>query len=127
MPAACCDLCGTMGDDGLNVDSTTRGSWQGSRAMQVTFVLGLDFGPLQVGCGGSARAHDYWPVGMTFIGSAAALKRAWNNIEGTLANAGHRLRGYKCGVWAPGFEQFEDAEPRPESRTQEARRKPPWL
>ena len=20
------------------------------------------------------------------------------------------FRGYKCGVWAPGFEQFEDAQ-----------------
>ena len=47
---------------------------------------------------------------MTFVGSAAALNRSWNDIEGTLADAGHRLRGYKCGVWAPGFEQFEDQE-----------------
>ena len=39
-----------------------------------------------------------------------------NVIEGVLAEAGHRLRRYKCGVWAPGFEQFEDAEPRPEVR-----------
>ena len=41
---------------------------------------------------------------MTLVGSAAAVI-----IEGTLADAGHRLR-YKCGVWAPGFEQFEDLE-----------------
>ena len=27
-----------------------------------------------------------------------------------MTGAGHRLRGYKCGVWAPGFEQFEDQE-----------------
>ena len=47
---------------------------------------------------------------MTFIGSAAALNRSWNVVEGTLADAGHRLRGYKCRVSAPGFEQFEDAE-----------------
>ena len=40
----------------------------------------------------------------------AALNRSWNVIDGTLAGAGHRPRGYKCGVWAPGFEQFEDAE-----------------
>ena len=40
-----------------------------------------------------------WPTGMTFIGWAAALNRAWNNIEGTLTNAGHRLRGNECGVW----------------------------
>ena len=46
---------------------------------------------------------------MTFIGSAAAVDRSWRNIEGALADAGHRLRGDKCGVWAPGFEQFEDA------------------
>ena len=31
------------GDDGWTVDSTTRGGWQGSRAMQVMFVLGLEF------------------------------------------------------------------------------------
>ena len=48
---------------------------------------------------------------MTFIGSAAALDRSWGNIEGALADAGHRLRSYKCGVWAPGYEKFEDAEP----------------
>ena len=27
-----------------------------------------------------------------------------------LAEAGHRLRSYKCGLWAAGFEQSEDAE-----------------
>ena len=47
---------------------------------------------------------------MTFIGSAAALNRFWCTIEGVLAEAGHRLRSYKSGVWVPGFEQFEDAE-----------------
>ena len=30
-------------DDGWTVDGTTRGGWQGSRAMQVMFVLGLEF------------------------------------------------------------------------------------
>ena len=30
-------------DDGWTVDSTTRGGWQGSRATQVMFVLGLEF------------------------------------------------------------------------------------
>ena len=43
-------------------------------------------------------------------GSAAALNRSWKDIGGTLADAGHRLRGCKRGVWAPGFEQFEDLE-----------------
>ena len=47
---------------------------------------------------------------MTFTGSAAALNRSWKTIEGVLAEASHRLRSYKCGVRAPGFEQFEDAE-----------------
>ena len=47
---------------------------------------------------------------MTFVGSAAALNRSWCTIEGVLTEAGHRLRSCKCGVWAPGFEQFEDAE-----------------
>ena len=47
---------------------------------------------------------------MTFIGSAAALNRSWNVIEGALVDAGHRPRSCKCGVWAPGFEQFEDVE-----------------
>ena len=47
---------------------------------------------------------------MTFTGSAAALNRSWGTIEGVLAEAGHRLRSHKCGVWAPGCEQFEDAE-----------------
>ena len=30
--------------------------------------------------------------------------------ECTQAEAGHGLRGYKCGAWAPGFEQLEDQE-----------------
>ena len=47
---------------------------------------------------------------ITFIGSAAAMNRSRNSIGSSLADAGHRLRGYKCGVWAPGFEQFEDQE-----------------
>ena len=47
---------------------------------------------------------------MTFIGSVAALNRSWNIIKGALADACHKLRGCMCGVWAPGFEQFEDAE-----------------
>ena len=47
---------------------------------------------------------------MNFLGSAAELNRTWNSIEDALAGADHRLRGYRCGVWAPGFEQFEDAE-----------------
>ena len=47
---------------------------------------------------------------ITFIGSAAAMNRSRNSIESSSADAGHRLRGYKCGVWAPGFEQFEDQE-----------------
>ena len=46
----------------------------------------------------------------TFILSATALSRSWNDVESTLAVAGHWLRGYKCGVWALGFEQFEDQE-----------------
>ena len=46
----------------------------------------------------------------TFIGPVAALNRSWNFIEAALADAGHRLRGYRCWVWAPGFEQFGDAE-----------------
>ena len=47
---------------------------------------------------------------MTFIGFAAALNLSWDTIESALADAGRRLRSYKCGVWAPGFEQFEDTE-----------------
>ena len=43
-------------DDGWTLDSTTRGGWQGWRAMQVMFVLGLEFtlsksddqGPLEI-------------------------------------------------------------------------------
>ena len=31
-------------------------------------------------------------------------------MKGTLTDAGHRLRGYKCGVWAAGFEQCDDKE-----------------
>ena len=40
---------------------------------------------------------------MTFVGSAARLNGAWDELEATLARAGHGLRN--C---APGYEQFED-------------------
>ena len=91
-------------DDGWTVDSTTKGGWQGSRAMQVMFVLGLEFALSK----SDATAQQLitrigFQDDVTFIGSAAAMNRSWNNIEGSFAEAGHRLRGYKCGVWAPGF------------------------
>ena len=98
-------------DDGWTLDGTTRGGWQGSRAMQVMILLGLEFA--------LSKSNDLAPreitrIGlqddMTFVGSAAARNRSWSTIEGVLADAGHRLRSYKCGVGAPGFEQFEDAE-----------------
>ena len=91
----------------FTVDGTTRGGWHGSQSMQVMFVLGLEFA--------LSKTDDLAPreitrIGvqgdMTFIGSAAALNRPWNSIERSLADVGHRLRGY----WAPGCEQFEDAE-----------------
>ena len=98
-------------DDGWTVDSTTRGGWQGSRAMQVMFVLGLEFA---LSKSDALAMEEFTRIGlqddMTFIGSAAALGRSWGNIEEALANAGHRLRSYKCGVRAPGYEQYEDAE-----------------
>ena len=59
---------------------------------------------------------------MTFIGSAAAMNRSRNSIESSLADAGHRLRGCKCVVWAPGFEQFEDQEAVTEVRDLSTRR-----
>ena len=78
--------------------------------MQEMFVLGLESA---LSKSDELAPREITRIGlqddMTFVGSAAALNRLWNIIEGTLADAGHRLRGYKCGVWAPGFEQFEDA------------------
>ena len=68
------------------------------------FVLGLEFA--------FSKSNELAPceitrIGLqddvTFIGSAAALNRSWNDIESSLANTGRRLRGYKCGVWAPGI------------------------
>ena len=98
-------------DDGWTVDSTTRGGWQGSRAMQVMFVLGLEFA---LSKSDELAPNEFTRIDlqddMTFIGFAAALNRSWSTIEGALADAGHRLHSYKCRVWAPGFEQFEDAE-----------------
>ena len=79
--------------------------------MQVMFVLGLEFTLSKFD---ELAPREITRIGlqddMTFIGSAAALNRSSSTIEGALADAGHRLRSYKCGVWAPGFEQFEDAE-----------------
>ena len=96
-------------DVGWTVDSTTKGGWQGSRAVQVMFVFGLEFALSK-----SPAPREITRIGlqddMTFIGSAAALNRSWRTIEGVLGEAGHRLRSHKCGGNAPGFEQFEDAE-----------------
>ena len=79
--------------------------------MQVMFVLGLE---CALSKSDDLALGEFTRIGlqddMTFIRSAAALDRSWGNVEGALADAGHRLRSYKCGVWAPGFEQFEDAE-----------------
>ena len=62
------------------------------------FVLGLEFA---LSKSDAMAPRGLTRIGlqddMTFIGSAAALNRSWNEIEGTLADAGHRLRGYKCG------------------------------
>ena len=79
--------------------------------MQVMFVLGLEFALSK----SDAMAMGEFPrIGlqdeMTFIGSAAVLDRSWGKIESALADAGHRLRSYECGAWAPGFGQCEDAE-----------------
>ena len=79
--------------------------------MQVMFVLRLEF---VLSKSDAAAKQGVTRIGlqddMTFIWSAAAMNRSWNSIESSLADAGHRLRGYKCGVWAPGFEQSEDQE-----------------
>ena len=68
--------------------------------MQVMFVLGLEFAFSKTD---ELALREITGIGlqddMTFIGSAAALNRSWNFIEDALADAGHRLRGYKCGVW----------------------------
>ena len=79
-------------DDGWTVDSTTRGGWQDSRAMQVMFVLGLEFA---LSRSDDLAMGEFTRIGlqddMTFIGFAASLNRSWGNIEGALADAGHRL------------------------------------
>ena len=81
-------------DDGWTVDSTTRGGWQGSRAMQVMFVLGLEFALSKAD---DLAMGEFTRIGlqddMTFIGSAAAIDRSWGDIERALADAGQRLRG----------------------------------
>ena len=75
--------------------------------MQVMFVLGLEFA---LSKSDELAPHEVTRIGlqedMTFTGSAAAFNRSWSTIEGVLAEAGHRFRGYKSGVWALGFEQF---------------------
>ena len=79
--------------------------------MQVMFVLGLEFALSESDeLAPSENTRIGLQDGMTFTGSASTLNRSWGTIEGALAEAGHRLRSFKCGVWAPGFEQFEEAE-----------------
>ena len=63
-------------DDGWTIDCTTRGGWQGSRAMQVMFVLGLEF---DLSNSDALAPRGLTRIGlqddMTFIGSAAAVNR----------------------------------------------------
>ena len=47
-------------DDGWAVDSTTRGGWQGSRAM---FVLGLEFALSMSDATAQPVCHEDWPSG----------------------------------------------------------------
>ena len=85
-------------------NTTMRGGWQGSRAMQLMFVLGLEHALSRLD---NASLKECTRTGlqddMTFVGSAARLNGAWDELEATLARAGHWLRN--C---APGYEQFED-------------------
>ena len=62
--------------------------------MQVMFVLELEFA---LSKSDAMALEGLTRIGlqddMTFVGSAAALNRSWNDIERSLADAGHRLRG----------------------------------
>ena len=75
--------------------------------MQVLFVFGLEFA---LSKSDELAPREITRIGlqddMTFIGSASALNRSWNVIEGTLADAGHRLRDSQCGVSLQNIERF---------------------
>ena len=96
-------------NDGWIAKTTTSGGWQGSSAMQVMLVLGLEHARPKLDNG---ALRSCTRIGlqddMTFIGSAAKLDGACDELEVTLASAGHRPRSYKCSVWTPGFGQFDD-------------------
>ena len=62
--------------------------WQSSRAVQVMFVLGLEFAlSMSDGLGPREITRIGLQDDMTFIGSAAALNRSWSTTEGALADA----------------------------------------
>ena len=125
LPAAGCDMCGHLATRGSGNHATRafwqlmtvrlRGGWQGSRAVHGMFVLRLEFA---LSKSDELAPHEITRISlqddMTFLGSAAALNRSWTVIEGTLADAGHRLRGYKCG--GVGASGCEDTELPPEVR-----------
>ena len=71
--------------------------------MQVMFVLGFE----HCLCAQDEQlSKEVVRIGlqddMTFIGPVAKLEEHWDSLQAALARAGHRLRGYKCGLWAPG-------------------------
>ena len=71
-------------DDGWTVDGTTRGGWQGSRAMQVMFVLGLEFA---LSKSDAAAQQEVTRIGLQDGRSSGRLQnRSWNSIEGSLAD-----------------------------------------
>ena len=86
------------GDDGLNFDSTTRRGWQGSRATQVMFVLGLEFA---LSKSDATAQQGVTRIGlqddMTFIGSAAVLNHSWNSIEDALQVTCSVATNAECG------------------------------
>ena len=91
----------------MAVDSTTRGGWQGSRAMQVMFVLRLEFA--------LSKSDDLAPreitrIGMqddmTFIGSAAALNRSWSTIEGWPTQVADSV-AFNAEYWRLNLNSFE--------------------
>ena len=85
--------------------TTERGGWQGSRAMQVMFVLGME---AQMRKAEEDLGPDVHRIGLqddtTLVGSASAIQRGLPALRGHLAYGGHELVPHKCSEadWVHG-------------------------
>ena len=86
---------GAMRHDSLAEEQQARSrvAWQGSIAMQMMFVLGLEHALVRMDQeAGQHVTRNGLQDDMPCAASAARLNQCWTRLEQTLVDAGHQLR-----------------------------------